>query len=55
MVGTRSPETAIHYPVEPAAACHGASVPVATDSPREAYAERPQIEPAQSPWALTPA
>ena len=53
MLGTRTPEHAVHYPVEPAAARHGASVPTATDPPREAYAERPPIEPAPSPWPLT--
>jgi uncharacterized cupin superfamily protein len=52
MVGTRSPGRAIHYPVEPAAARHGASVPAATDSPHEAYADRPPITPARSPWPL---
>jgi len=52
MVGTRTPEHAVHYPVEPAAASHGASVSEATDSPREAYAGRPPIEPAPSPWPL---
>src|SRR5450755_2582394 len=46
MVGTRGPEHSVHYPVEPAAASHGASVSEATDSPREAYAGRPPIEPA---------
>jgi quercetin dioxygenase-like cupin family protein len=50
MVGTRSPDRTIHYPVEPAAAKYGAAVAVATDSPREAYAERPPIAPARSPW-----
>jgi len=52
MVGTRSPDHATHYPVEPAAARHGASVAVATDSGREAYADRPPIVPAPSPWPL---
>jgi len=50
MVGTRSPDRTIDYPVEPAAAKHGASVEVATNSPREAYAGRPPIVPAPSPW-----
>ena len=53
MVGTRSPDRRLHYPVEPAAARHGASVEAATDSPKEAYASRPPIEPAPSPWPLT--
>ena len=52
MVGTRAPDSAILYPVEPAAAAYGASVDVATDVPREAYAGRPPIEPAPSPWPL---
>lgn len=52
MVGTRSPDATIHYPVEPVAARYGASVAVATDSPREAYADRPPIAPAPSPWPM---
>lgn len=52
MVGTRSPEATIHYPVEPLAAKNGASVTVATDSPRDAYAGAPPIAPARSPWPL---
>jgi uncharacterized cupin superfamily protein len=52
MVGTRSPDRTIEYPVDPAAARHGASVAVATDSPREAYTDRPPITPARSPWPL---
>jgi quercetin dioxygenase-like cupin family protein len=54
MVGTRAPDDTIHYLVEPAAAKYGASVEVATDSPKEAYAGRPPIEPASSPWPLEP-
>jgi hypothetical protein len=50
MVGARSPDDVFQYPVEPAAARYGVSVPVATDSPREAYADRPPIGPARSPW-----
>jgi hypothetical protein len=52
MVGTRSPdpEHTIQYPVDETAARYGASVTVATDSPDEAYAERPPIAPARSPW-----
>jgi uncharacterized cupin superfamily protein len=38
MVGVRSAERTIHYPVNELAARYGASVSVATDSPREAYA-----------------
>ena len=52
MVGTRSPGRTVRYPAEPAAARHGAAVAVATDSPREAYAGRPPITPAPSPWPL---
>jgi uncharacterized cupin superfamily protein len=38
MIGVRSPERTIHYPVNELAARYGASVSVATDAPREAYA-----------------
>jgi uncharacterized cupin superfamily protein len=54
MVGTRAPDSAIHYPVEAAAAAYGASVETATDSAKEAYAGRPPIERAPSPWPLAP-
>ncbi len=50
MVGTRSPDHAIRYLPDPAAARHGAAVKVATDSPRDAYAARPPITRARSPW-----
>jgi len=53
MVGTRSPAAKIHYLAEPAAARHGAAVAVATDSPREAYAQEPPSAPVRSPWPLT--
>jgi uncharacterized cupin superfamily protein len=52
MVGTRAPGSTLLYPVEPAAARHGASVSVATDSPRTAYAGRPPVQAAPSPWPL---
>ena len=39
MVGTRSDDAAIHYPVEELAARYGASVKEPTDDPREAYAD----------------
>jgi mannose-6-phosphate isomerase-like protein (cupin superfamily) len=52
MVGTRSPDSTIHYPVEPLAAKYGASVETATDSPREAYAGGAPIVPTRSPWPL---
>jgi hypothetical protein len=52
MVGTRTPGHAIHYPVDPAAAAHGASVTTATDSAAEAYADRPPLRSVLSPWPL---
>src|SRR4051794_4886986 len=52
MVGTRSPDHATRYIAEPAAARHGAAVAVETDSPREAYAERPPITRTRSPWPV---
>jgi uncharacterized cupin superfamily protein len=52
MVGTRAPDRKIEYLPEPAAARHGFSVAQATESPREAYAERAPIVPARSPWPL---
>jgi uncharacterized cupin superfamily protein len=52
MVGTRDPEETTRYIAEPAAARHGAAVAVDTESAREAYVERPPIEPARSPWPL---
>jgi quercetin dioxygenase-like cupin family protein len=50
MVGTRSPERELYYPVEPVAARHGASVAEGTASSLVAYARRPPIRPARSPW-----
>ena len=52
MVGTRSPGGTLRYLAEPAAARHGAAVPLSTDSSAEAYAGRPPITPAPSPWPL---
>jgi uncharacterized cupin superfamily protein len=52
MVGTRTPGHTIHYPVEPAAAAHGASVTTATGSAKEAYADRPPFSAVRSPWPL---
>jgi uncharacterized cupin superfamily protein len=49
MVGTRSPDHSIFYPVDQVAARHGASVAEATDSPREAYADRPPFTLTQAP------
>jgi uncharacterized cupin superfamily protein len=55
MTGTRDPGDEIHYPVDPVAARHGASVPYATDSPREAYAdENRQFSAERSPWPSIP-
>lgn len=53
MVGTRMPHGTTHYPAEPVAARHGAAVDTPTDDAKEAYAGRPQSEPARSPWPLT--
>jgi hypothetical protein len=52
MYGTRTPDAAILYPVEPAAAKHGHSVEQETDDPDVAYADRPPIERVRSPWPL---
>lgn len=52
MVGTRAPNATIHYPADPVAARHGASVDVSTDSSSEAYAGRPPITPVRSPWSV---
>ena len=50
MVGVRSPDRTIEYLVDPTAARYGKSVAEATDSADVAYAERPPIVPARSPW-----
>jgi uncharacterized cupin superfamily protein len=51
MVGARSPDNRIHYPVSEVAARHGASVSRATDSPREAYADLPgSATRVRAPW-----
>jgi len=39
MVGARREGATVHYPVSELAARHGASVPEATDDPRQAYAD----------------
>jgi hypothetical protein len=52
MYGLRSPDAKILYPVEPAAAKYGHSVQTETDSAKEAYKDRPPIEPTRSPWPL---
>lgn len=52
MVGTRLPDGWTTYPADAVAARHGASVAETTDSAAEAYAGRPPIVPAPSPWPL---
>jgi uncharacterized cupin superfamily protein len=52
MVGTRAPDNEIQYLVDPVAARHGWSVEQQTDSPREAYKDRPPIKQTRSPWPL---
>jgi uncharacterized cupin superfamily protein len=52
MVGTRDPDHTINYIADPVAAKHGAAVAVDTESPAEAYADRPPVTPAPSPWPL---
>ena len=54
MYGTRHPDATILYPVDETAAKHGWSVATETDSPDEAYRERPPIERIRSPWPLGP-
>lgn len=49
MVGTRSPDHGIHYPVDSVAAQYGASVTQATDLATEAYADRPPFSPSSAP------
>jgi uncharacterized cupin superfamily protein len=51
MVGVRSPDRTIHYPVNELAARYGASVSEPTDSPREAYAGLDRtISRVSAPW-----
>jgi uncharacterized cupin superfamily protein len=53
MIGDRPEPEELHYPVSEAAARHGASVAVATDHGREAYADWPgDWIPVRSPWPL---
>lgn len=49
MVGTRSADHSIIYPVDPVAAKYRASVSRETDSPREAYADRPPFTATRAP------
>lgn len=51
MVGARSADHSIVYPVDETAARHGASATVETTDAAVAYAGRPAPEPARSPWA----
>ena len=51
MIGAR-PDGAVSYPVDPAAARHGACVLTATDSPEEAYAPFPASVPIAFPGGL---
>jgi uncharacterized cupin superfamily protein len=51
MTGARSPDKTLHYPTDPVAARHGAAATRETDSPREAYADRPgDLTPERAPW-----
>ena len=51
MIGARSPDATIHYPVDEVAARYGASASHDTDSPDEAYADQTGVtRPAKSPW-----
>jgi uncharacterized cupin superfamily protein len=51
MTGGRRPDDRAHYPVDPVAARHGASVELATDSPKEAYAHQSRVvTPVPAPW-----
>jgi quercetin dioxygenase-like cupin family protein len=52
MVGTRTQPGPTRYIADPVAGSHGAAVATDTESPREAYAQRPPIVPAPSPWPL---
>ncbi len=53
MIGSRTGTDELHYPVDPVAAQHGASVAKATDDPREAYAEFVRgADLCASPWPL---
>lgn len=50
MVGTRGESHDTQYLADPVAARHGAAVAVSTDSPREAYKDRPPIGTARAAW-----
>jgi uncharacterized cupin superfamily protein len=51
MAGTRTAKGTTTYPPNALAARHGAAVPEETTDSRVAYADRPAIERASSPWA----
>lgn len=52
MLGARTPDAAIHYPLSALAERHGASVAVATDKPSEAYAGTPKPTDIPPGWPL---
>jgi uncharacterized cupin superfamily protein len=53
MVGARSPDKKLHYPVSEMAARHGASAPEDTNTPRVAYREWPRdFTPVAATWPL---
>jgi len=53
MIGARSEDATIRYPVSELAARHGASARQETDNPREAYADWPgDFAPARVPWPV---
>jgi uncharacterized cupin superfamily protein len=55
MIGARFPNNVLHYPVNEVAARYGASTPVDTNSPREAYADLPDsVTPERAPWPSVP-
>ena len=53
MVGVRSEDKKLHYPVSEVAARHGASSPVDTDTPSEAYSDwSREYKPVRATWPL---
>lgn len=53
MIGSRSPDEEVHYPVDETAAKYGASVPEPSDDPREAYPSAGwsrEYKPVRMPW-----
>jgi uncharacterized cupin superfamily protein len=53
MMGGRTPEETLHYPVSEVAAKHGASVAKETPNPDEAYADWPgEFVPFDLPWPV---